>query len=67
MYDVPAYNQVAQTITMTNPDGTTYQVTIPAYNVPASKAIIYNPPDFATVQAAITAVNSRATSSPPTA
>ena len=61
MYDVPAYQQVAQTVTNTNPDGSTYQVTIPAYNVPASKAIIYNPPDLATVQAAVDAVNALTT------
>jgi hypothetical protein len=66
MYDVPAYNQAAQVVTNTNPDGTTYQVTIPAYNVPASKAIIYNPPDFATVQAAVAAAQQRAATSPPT-
>jgi hypothetical protein len=65
MYDVPAYNQVAQTVTMTNPDGSTYQVTIPAYNVPASKAIIYDPPDWVTVQALIDAANARAAQSPP--
>jgi len=65
MYDVPAYRQVAQTTTNTNPDGSTYQVTIPAYNVPASKAIIYNPPDWNTVQTAIDAVNARAAGNPP--
>jgi len=66
MYDVPAFNQPAQTITNTNPDGTTYQVVVPAYNVPASKAIVFDPPDFATVEDAVTAANWRAVENKPT-